>query len=222
MVIASRLKFLWPWLVASAAIHGLLLVVWFNLAGSGANDIMQKGIVLELVTIETLSGKATTPPRPTGIKTGNLSAEQPGRTSLSRADAVHAETGAMHVSEKQPAGPTAEVSGPEPAITVAKSGQDGMEKATGSSRAESATNSLVRSHLESFRFYPASARRRGIEGHVDVAFVLTQNGAADQISILQGSGYSMLDRAAIQTVSRAQPFPVDDGRYRFRLRFKRL
>jgi len=82
--------------------------------------------------------------------------------------------------------------------------------------------SLIRQHLESFKYYPASARRRGIEGEVDVAFKLAMSGHADEVSIIHGSGYAVLDRAALDTVQRAQPFPVDEGRYRFRLRFNRL
>jgi len=81
---------------------------------------------------------------------------------------------------------------------------------------------LVRSHLESFKYYPASARRRGIAGYVDVGFMLTKNGSADQVSVVHGSGYAVLDHAALKTVHRAQPFPVEGGAYRFRLRFKQL
>ena len=82
--------------------------------------------------------------------------------------------------------------------------------------------SLIRGHLEAFKFYPASARRRGIEGDVDVSFSLTGGGMAEQVKVRKGSGYAVLDRAALMTVARAQPFPVGNGRYRFRLRFRRL
>jgi len=81
---------------------------------------------------------------------------------------------------------------------------------------------LLRDHLESFKFYPASARRRNIEGDVDVGFTLTHNGTADQVTVLHGSGHAVLDHAALETVHRAQPFPAEDGQYQFRLRFKRL
>jgi len=81
---------------------------------------------------------------------------------------------------------------------------------------------MVRKHLESYKYYPASARRRGIEGHVDVSFRLIPDGSADQVSVLHGSGYAVLDHAALETVYRAQPFPIGRGKYRFRLTFKRL
>jgi len=81
---------------------------------------------------------------------------------------------------------------------------------------------VVRNHLESFKYYPASARRRGIEGDVDISFMLVHGGVAEQVKVLEGSGYAVLDRAAMTTVTRAQPFPVENGQFRFHLRFRRL
>jgi len=81
---------------------------------------------------------------------------------------------------------------------------------------------LVREHLESFKFYPGGARRRGLEGHVDVGFTLVGRGLATAVMVLEGSGHDILDRAALETVSRAQPFPVESGSFRFRLNFRRL
>ncbi|MDQ6971481.1 MAG: TonB family protein [Mariprofundaceae bacterium] len=79
----------------------------------------------------------------------------------------------------------------------------------------------VRSRLERFKHYPSSARRRGIEGAVDVSFRLNGNGRAEDMQLMSGSGYSILDDAALSTVRRAEPFPVHQGSYRFRLRFTR-
>ena len=78
---------------------------------------------------------------------------------------------------------------------------------------------LVRRHLERFKFYPESARRRGIGGDVDIGFRLTDGGHVAQVKIDASSGYALLDRAAKAIVARAVPFPVDRGRYRVRLRF---
>lgn len=78
---------------------------------------------------------------------------------------------------------------------------------------------LVRRHLERFKFYPESARRRGIGGDVGVGFRLTAGGHVAQVRITASSGYALLDRAAEAIVARAVPFPVDRGQYRVRLRF---
>lgn len=87
--------------------------------------------------------------------------------------------------------------------------------------AEKARNVAVRQRLEHFKHYPASARRRGIEGAVDVSFRLNAEGRAEDMQLVSGSGYGILDDAALNTVRRAEPFPVTQGSYRFRLRFTR-
>jgi TonB family protein len=84
----------------------------------------------------------------------------------------------------------------------------------------SARESLIRSHLERFKYYPSSARRRGITGEVEVAFELNDRGEAGELKILSGSGYTVLDRAALKTVRRAEPFPADGGDFQFRLHFR--
>lgn len=80
----------------------------------------------------------------------------------------------------------------------------------------------VRRHLERFKYYPASARRRDIAGDVEVAFHLRSDGMAEQVLVMASSGYEILDRAALETVNRAQPFPATGGQYQFRLRFQHL
>jgi len=84
----------------------------------------------------------------------------------------------------------------------------------------SARESLIRNHLERFKYYPSSARRRGITGEVEVAFELNDRGEAGGLKILSGSGYTVLDRAALKTVRRAEPFPADEGDFQFRLHFR--
>ena len=86
---------------------------------------------------------------------------------------------------------------------------------------EAARNQTVRQRLERFKHYPASARRRGIEGAVDVSFRLNAEGKAEDMQLVSGSGYGILDDAALNTVRRAEPFPVQGGSYRFRLLFSR-
>jgi protein TonB len=112
--------------------------------------------------------------------------------------------------------PSRSAAAPAPVATASR--QTGKQQ----SLSKEGERKLVRKHLEAFKYYPGSARRRGIEGHVDVEFTLAQNGAATGVAVLQGSGYAILDQAAMETVYRAQPFPIQKGEFRFRLRFKRL
>jgi len=103
---------------------------------------------------------------------------------------------------------------------VADSRQASSAQADAEQSSREARESRVRNHLEQFKYYPASARRRGISGEVEVAFELDSLGQAKLLKIMSGSGYSLLDDAALETVHRAEPFPADGGAYQFILRFR--
>ncbi|MFQ5344576.1 MAG: energy transducer TonB [Mariprofundus sp.] len=229
----------WPWLVASAAIHGLLLVLWLDNKLPGTAD----EVVLELVSVDlqpemeaTLSAisrqqvrKDITPklaahtainkPELRQILTvspRNMVADKPA--VLPSNAKAETETSLRRMRPGQQIKQTFVVTGKEaqeqsiPQYSSHKPAVADIDK----------ERMLVRNHLEAFKYYPASARRRGIEGHVEVGFILTRHGEAGQVSVLHGSGYAVLDHAALETIYRAQPFPVEDGKYRFSLKFKRL
>lgn len=54
--------------------------------------------------------------------------------------------------------------------------------------------------------YPDEARKRGIHGNVRVLVALYPSGAVKEISIMESSGYSVLDDAAIRIIRQAAPF----------------
>ena len=56
--------------------------------------------------------------------------------------------------------------------------------------------------------YPTMARRQGWQGQVQVKFVILLSGEIDDLQILSSSGYSILDRQALQAIKIAAPFPV--------------
>lgn len=60
-------------------------------------------------------------------------------------------------------------------------------------------------HLEAHKFYPVAARRRGVEGTVQVSFMVMDNGEIRQLQ-LSGS-HKLLHQAAAETVQRAVPMP---------------
>lgn len=55
--------------------------------------------------------------------------------------------------------------------------------------------------------YPAMARKMGWEGKVVVAFLVLSDGSVRDVRVVQGSGYSALDRGAVDAVRNAAPFP---------------
>lgn len=66
-------------------------------------------------------------------------------------------------------------------------------------------NNLL-THIEGHKYYPQSARNRGIKGSIDVSFELLNNG---EISDLKATGGPMiLRKAAEQAIASALPFPV--------------
>ncbi len=66
--------------------------------------------------------------------------------------------------------------------------------------------------IESRKFYPKIAKRRGMEGVVKVRFVLQKEGRIEKIAVAEGSGYGVLDRAALKTVASIGAFkPIPEA-----------
>jgi protein TonB len=56
--------------------------------------------------------------------------------------------------------------------------------------------------IERHKFYPARARRRGLEGQVLVRFRINADGQVEAISLAESCGSGLLDRAALRTIER--------------------
>lgn len=61
--------------------------------------------------------------------------------------------------------------------------------------------------LTQFRDYPDSARRRGWEGVVELAFTVEPDGRVHGARIVRSSGFPILDNAAFEMLARAAPLP---------------
>jgi len=66
--------------------------------------------------------------------------------------------------------------------------------------------SSVMAHLEKHKWYPKAARRRGIEGEVNVSFMLLPDGSASGV-VVEGAP-SVLLAAAKEAVEKAMPLPT--------------
>ncbi|OGW31904.1 MAG: hypothetical protein A2X59_01780 [Nitrospirae bacterium GWC2_42_7] len=71
--------------------------------------------------------------------------------------------------------------------------------------------SKIRAAVEKAKNYPAIARKNGIEGSVLTEFSINSSGLPVNIKIIKSSGFNVLDSAAVQTITRAAPFPVIKG-----------
>lgn len=63
-------------------------------------------------------------------------------------------------------------------------------------------------HLEKFRRYPGNARARREQGVALVRFRMTRQGRLLSATLQHSSGAATLDRAALDTLRRAQPLPA--------------
>lgn len=62
-------------------------------------------------------------------------------------------------------------------------------------------------HIGRFKTYPEEARKKHIKGDIVVAFVLDRKGGVSQVRVETGSGFPILDQAAMDVLSRAGPLP---------------
>jgi protein TonB len=60
--------------------------------------------------------------------------------------------------------------------------------------------------------YPPVARRMGLQGAVQITFIVLENGFAESVRITRSSGHALLDQAVVKAVRRVQPFPRPPAR----------
>lgn len=77
-----------------------------------------------------------------------------------------------------------------------------------SSDAEATWEALLLAHLEQHRSYPPRARQRREQGVAHVRFRMNRAGRVLSAEIERSSGSAVLDRAALETIRRAQPLPA--------------
>jgi len=66
---------------------------------------------------------------------------------------------------------------------------------------------MVKERIQEARRYPEWARRQKLEGVAELAFTVLSRGACLDVALTSSSGSSILDEEAVQTISRAGPFP---------------
>ena len=62
--------------------------------------------------------------------------------------------------------------------------------------------------LERYKRYPSEAQARGDEGVAQLAFTVDRSGGVHNARIVRSSGSSLLDRATLDLIARAQPLPA--------------
>jgi len=62
--------------------------------------------------------------------------------------------------------------------------------------------------IQRHKDYPTTARARGEKGVVQLAFSIDREGHVTASRVAKASGHAALDRAALETLQKAQPFPA--------------
>ena len=69
----------------------------------------------------------------------------------------------------------------------------------------------IKRQIEQVWGYPNEAQRKGITGELTLRFQISRDGNLTNVRLIHGSGYNVLDEAALQAVKSAAPyypFPV--------------
>jgi TonB family protein len=82
------------------------------------------------------------------------------------------------------------------------------------------TLSLIIRKIEAAKRYPRMARKMGIEGTAIVRFKLRPEGQVEAVEIVDSSGSEILDKASLETVRAAAPFPYKEGWLKVGIVFK--
>ena len=96
----------------------------------------------------------------------------------------------------------------EPAAMTESSDQPASGAAvTGTRNWEDSVRLDLMNWLERHKRYPIAARRKGVQGAVLVRFVVNSEGVLLEKELLESSGSTHLDSAAMKLLSRAAPYP---------------
>ena len=98
-----------------------------------------------------------------------------------------------------PSGPTT--------TTSSESGGTGAEDRDSASRARA----QVVSDFARYFYYPAIARQRGWEGQVVLGFRIDRDGRLQERHVAHTSGFAVLDRAALDSLSKVERVTVAGG-----------
>jgi protein TonB len=66
----------------------------------------------------------------------------------------------------------------------------------------------LRDRIEELKRYPPMARMNSWQGKVVLKFVVRDDGTVENLEVVQSSGHSVLDEAAMETIRRASPLPL--------------
>jgi len=111
---------------------------------------------------------------------------------------------------------------PEPEIAETASERESAEQETAAAeqapdggdpqqQAQAQQNYLgaLLAHIEEHKFYPRAARRRGLQGVIQISFILHEDGSISDLQLQKG--HETLRKAAEESMRAALPLPIPPG-----------
>lgn len=230
------------WLGISIALHVVLAIgVWAAARTTGTSSSPTGGISVVAVTLVEASTINC------GEACGASSGRSPVRAAVTEVAQTHAATSPVPTvdvlqsesAEILPVDDGSVSSLREPADTVQPMWPDGSESASsaeseptspvdpspppaGDSDARDRYRPLVLAILERAKRYPLFAQRHGLEGTVEIAFIIAPDGRLSEPEVIASSKHGVLDAATLAMVRRVGtvPPPPDTTPQRFAARIQ--
>ena len=181
---------------AMAAVFFIGGVYWIRMQSPGGSAAQQSSAIVQVQLL----------PRPNAVPIAVASTSQPETVDVaSRADPSPKEPDPATSDDPVPI-PRAGISTPENALPSTVMSPPSAVSGPASSAVLKFQQSLRR-HVARYQRYPAAASSKQLEGSVDTQFVIARDGTLLGVWVRTSSGRSLLDKEAIETIRRAQPFP---------------
>lgn len=201
---ATSLRALSKALLISLFVHAALLGAFWKII-SASPPPPPREVRVELSTNATPARTTTeaaplTPPQP----------ERAERKNVGRADRIPPRAQASNAQAIAPAQLAAGTPSSEPAAP-AEVALEGEQQQAQANAPAVPIDLRVLDWLAQYRSYPLAARRAGIEGVVQLRVTLLPDGRLVDVRVEHSSGHALLDRAALDLLTRAARLPEEFG-----------
>ena len=202
----TQSRILAPFILFALAVHLVFFIIFQQPITHDDNHEKQANIIhLQVATQRKTAMPApkkvtSLPPPPIVSKPSAVKATTPPPPIVSKPSAVKATT-PIHKPKSQPQNNI------EAPSTKPASPQEIAPKQDNSQLLLSQYLTTVKNKIQKQQRYPSAARRRRLQGTVEVSFQWDASGKLISHSIKRSSGQKILDGAAIQMIKRSSPLP---------------
>ena len=171
-----------------------------------------------IIPIELVFGPASLAPPPAGVERSDAADRSDARAASATVPSRDADADATQAPVRRPRIARAALEPPRPAAPPPPSPSidpvslDAPRVALATParalRADAGLELAVHDWLRRHQHYPRAARRAGLEGTATVRFVIDRAGALRARELVASSGHAALDRAALELLERAAPYPA--------------